>query len=134
MRNNCFLLVILFVLGFVSESTANDSIELESFESLSDSTRLAELDLYWNELTRTVKEGDYEGYGAAYHPDAVVVFTNGKTKKSVPISTALLNWKQGFDNTKIGLTNDAVEFRLSQRIGNETTAHETGIFHYKSID
>lgn len=40
----------------------------------SDSKRIAELNEYWAELSKTVREGDYKGYGDMYHPDAVVIF------------------------------------------------------------
>ena len=39
-----------------------------------DSLRIAELDAFWTEASRTVREGDFEGYKAAYHEDAVVIF------------------------------------------------------------
>jgi len=99
-----------------------------------DSIRLAELDRFWLELARTVKEGDYEGYGATYHKDAVIMFATGKNKVSVSLSKALAGWKDGFMKTKEGNQNDDVQFRFSQRIGDENTAHETGIFRFKSKD
>jgi hypothetical protein len=46
----------------------------------------------------------------------------------------LARWKQGFLNTKEGKQWDKVSFRFSQRIGDETTAHETGIFYFTSHD
>ncbi|MDF0705850.1 nuclear transport factor 2 family protein [Flagellimonas okinawensis] len=101
-------------------------------ETANDSLRLAELNNFWAEVSRTVKEGDFEGYKATYHEDAVVVFTTGKNKGSVSIAKALQNWKQGFMDTKTGKTQNNVEFRFSQRIGDETTAHETGIFAFQS--
>ena len=85
------------------------------------------LDAFWAELSRTVAEGDYEGYAATYHPDAVLV--SGLARTSYPISRALVDWKQGFDDTKAGTIKAAVEFRFTQRISDATTAHETGIFH-----
>ncbi len=99
-----------------------------------DSARIVELDYFWAELARTVREGDFESYKAAYHEDAVVVFASGKNKVSVSIAEALASWKQGFIDTKTGKKQDNVEFRFSQRIGNETTAHETGIFIFTSAD
>jgi ketosteroid isomerase-like protein len=107
---------------------------LTKIESQKDSVRIAELDRYWTELARTVKEGDFEGYGATYHKDAVVVFATGKNKTSVALSKALAGWKDGFMKTKEGKQIDAVQFRFSQRIGDETTAHETGIFRFTSKD
>lgn len=101
-------------------------------ETPNDSLRLAELNNFWSEVSRTVNEGDFEGYKATYHEDAVVIFTTGENKTSVSIAEALQHWKQGFMDTKTGKTQNSVEFRFSQRIGDETTAHETGIFAYQS--
>jgi ketosteroid isomerase-like protein len=101
---------------------------------LIDSSRISDLDDFYKELSRTVREGDFEGYGATYHEDAVVVFAGTNTKISYPISRALVNWKQGFTNTRLGKQSDNVEFRFSQRISDETTAHDTGIFHFTSVD
>ncbi len=90
----------------------------------------ADLDEYWEAVTRTVTEGDYEGYAALYHEDAVLVSNFSKT--SVPIAKALAGWKQGFMDTKAGKMAAGVTFRFSQRYSDETTAHETGIFRYAS--
>ena len=45
-----------------------------------------ELDAYWAEVSRTVEEGDFEGYAELYHPDAVLVMQGQGT---VPIGEAL---------------------------------------------
>jgi len=87
-----------------------------------------ELDAFWAEASRTVAEGDFEGYAATYHEDAVLVNLSEGT--SYPISAALDGWKQGFDDTAAGRMTAGVEFRFSQRLNDETTAHETGIFRY----
>jgi len=42
------------------------------------------------------------------------------------------DWRQGFLDTKSGKVNSLVEFRFSQRINDEDSAHETGIFKYTS--
>jgi len=99
-----------------------------------DSTRIAELDQFWKEVSRTVQDGDFEGYKATYHDDAVCVFTSGINKYSNAIDVQLGLWKQGFADTKAGKTQDNVDFRFSQRVGDSTTAHETGIFYYTSVD
>ena len=96
------------------------------------SNRINELNAYWKELSRTVREGDFEGYGDTYHDDAVVIIAVGENKTSVAIASALEGWKQGFIDTQNGDVKSDVEFRFSQRIGNENTAHETGIFNYTS--
>jgi ketosteroid isomerase-like protein len=94
--------------------------------------RLAELDAYWAGAARTVREGDFEGYSATYHQDAILV--SGAKKESYPISKALAGWKQGFVDTKTKKMKANVEFRFTQRLGDDTTAHETGMFHYWTVD
>ena len=90
---------------------------------------VAELDAYWAEVARTVGEGDFEGYAALYHEDAILVskFTNN----SYPIAGALEEWEQGFIDTRAGASRARVRFRFSQRLNDGTTAHETGIFNYR---
>lgn len=88
----------------------------------------AELDAYWAEVSRTVEEGDFEGYAALYHADAVLVTST----TSFSIGQALEGWKQDFVNAKSGVTKNAVDFRFSERLNDETTAHESGIFRYSS--
>mgnify|MGYP002639667508 CR=1 FL=1 len=128
MKKSLILTVILF-LASTQITTANSQVDIQIKK---DSTRLAELDLFWTELSRTVREGDFEGYKNTYHKDAVIIFASGKNKTSVSIGSALKGWKQGFLGTKAGKIKADVKFRFSQRIGNNTTAHETGIFFYSS--
>jgi ketosteroid isomerase-like protein len=92
--------------------------------------RLAELDAFWAEVSRSVKEGDFPAYEATCHDDAVLVA--GTSKKAYPLSQALVRWKKEFDATKAGDMTASVEFRWNQRLGDDTTAHETGIFLYKA--
>lgn len=135
MKKILLILVLVFIANteVVNAITKNKIVNF-NIQTTKDSMRLAELNRYWVELARTVRDGDFEGYGAAYHEDAVVIFASGKNKVSIPISKALTNWKQGFIDTKKGKNKSDVEFRFSQRIGDETTAHETGIFLYTSSD
>lgn len=130
--------LLLSALLFLSIATANAEDKKPSAhinqELAGDSIRLAELDRYWAKVSQTVKGGDFEGYSALYHKDAVVIFATGKNKISNSIEVALANWKQGFIDTKAGKKRDNVEFRFSQRIGSETTAHETGIFYFTSFE
>lgn len=118
--------IFLFIVFFSSLTV--------SAQNQTGTQRIAELDAYWTQLSKTVKEGDYKGYGAMYHPDAVVIFATADNKRSMPIADALAGWKKGFDETKAGNRNDTAEFRFSQRIGNETTAHETGMFCFTTRD
>lgn len=87
-----------------------------------------ELDAAYAEMSRTVQEGDFEGYAALYHPDAVLV--NRLSGESYPIASALAGWKPGFDATRDGQMKASVEFRFTQRLADATTAHDTGIFRY----
>jgi len=93
-----------------------------------DDLQPTDLDAFWAGVSRTVAEGDFEGYAATYHDDAILV--SGISETSYSISQALSGWKQGFDDTKAGLMKAGVEFRFTQRLSDESTAHETGIFHY----
>ena len=90
----------------------------------------AELDAFWAEVSRTVAEGDFEAYASTYHPDAILV--SGFNQDSYPIAAALDGWKQGFLDTKAGKMKANVDFRFTERRNDDTTAHETGIFHYSS--
>ncbi len=135
MEKTLFFISVILLISIGSTKASNPKHKtLIKMESPADSIRLAELDQYWAKLAQTVQEGDYEGYKALYHSDAIVVFASGKNKTSVPIEKALAAWKKGFHDTKEGKQNDKAEFRFSQRIGNETTAHETGIFIFTSKD
>lgn len=96
-----------------------------------DAARLALLNGYWTEVSRTVREGDFEGYKATCHGEGVLV--SGIKKTSQPLANALERWQQDFVDTKAGKLKANVEFRFSQRLGDETTAHETGIFRYTSV-
>lgn len=97
-----------------------------------ETARLAQLDSFWKEVQAAVQNGDYERYKATCHPSGVLVSEAKKT--SYPLAKALVGWKQGFLDTQSGKMKAGVEFRFSQRLGDETTAHETGIFHYWTVD
>ena len=90
--------------------------------------RLAELDRYWAAVSQSVKTGDFAAYRAGCHPEGVLV--SEKLKRSEPMTAALARWRQGFDDTKAGRTKADVAFRFTRRMGDATTAHETGIFLY----
>lgn len=94
--------------------------------------RQKELDALWTEVSRSVKAGDFDGYAATCHTRGVLV--SGAKRTSYPLTKALAGWKQGFIDTKAGELVATVEFRFSQRIGDATTAHETGIFCYSTVD
>lgn len=137
MKNSLNSLILSLTVLLANNAVANVNPQVNNRQiekNIKDSLRIIELDLFWKELSRTVKEGDFEDYKVCYHEDAVVVFASGKEKSSMPISKALVGWEQGFMDTKSGKTSDNVEFRFSQRIGDKMTAHETGIFLFTSAD
>jgi len=133
MKNIGFIITLMLTLSVtIANASTPKNHTNGNIETRNDSLRLAELNNFWAEVSRTVDEGDFEGYKASYHEDAVLVFTTGENKASVSIAKALQRWKQDFIDAKTGKTQNSVEFRFSQRIGDETTAHETGIFAYQS--
>ncbi len=109
------LSLLLFALPAAAYAQSNDALSRE-------------LDAYWGEVSRTVGAGDAAGYGALYHPDAVVV-TLGRTQL---ISDALAGWQQGFDDTAAGRMHAGVEFRITNRRASANAAFDTGIFRYVS--
>lgn len=112
------LLAILFLFPFL----------LLAKDAPTESARLKQLDAYWTEVSRAVAAGDAAAYEATCHPDGVLV--SGVKKISSPLADALKSWKKDFDATKRGAMKASVEFKFSQRLGDATTAHETGIFLY----
>jgi len=91
--------------------------------------RLAALDAFWAEVSRSVREGDFAAYSATCHPEAVLV--SGIRDTCYPLSQALARWEQEFIDTREGSRRSDVHFRFSSRLGDPTTAFETGIFLYE---
>lgn len=92
--------------------------------------RLAELDALWAEVDRAVREGDFEAYAAHCHPEGVLV--SESKGFSQPLSAALARWKPEFAATREGRMTAEVETRFTRRLGDATTAHESGMFRYTS--
>jgi ketosteroid isomerase-like protein len=95
-----------------------------------DQARMAELDAYWAEVSRAVGAGDFEGYKATCHDEGVLI--SGSRKRCQSLAEALRGWKKGIDATRAGEMKASVDFRFSERLGDATTAYETGIFLYIS--
>jgi hypothetical protein len=119
-----------FVFGLVAALLAG--VGTEGTLLADDSARIRELDAYWQEVSRTVREGDFEGYKATCHEAGVLI--SGSSKTTERLEKALARWKQGFVDTKAGKMKASVEFRFTSRWGDETTAHESGIFLYSTVD
>ena len=96
-----------------------------------DTARLKQLDAFWAEVSRAVGAGDFAAYEDTCHPEGVLV--SGSKKTSTPLADALKRWKKEFDATKEGKMKASVEFKFSQRLGDATTAHETGMFLYSAV-
>lgn len=90
----------------------------------------AEVDTFWDTMSHSVSNGNFERYASLYHEDAVLV--SGFSNNSYPILKALAGWKQGFMDTKNGKMKAGVEFRFSKRLHSATTAHDSGMFLYTS--
>ena len=116
-------IIPVFVLTLFCSSTL-------SFAEDAKGPQVAELNAFWAEVSRSVGEGDFEAYEASCHSEGVLV--SGVKKSCSPLSVALARWKKEFTATKSGEMKASVAFRFSQRLGDETTAHETGIFLYSS--
>jgi len=104
---------------------------LNGFSQISDRSdrdRIAQLDEFWTEVSRTIAEGDFEGYAGTFHEQATLV--SGVSGVAYPIAQALAGWKKDFDDTKSGVRKSSVAFRFNRRLGDPTTAYESGIFHY----
>jgi len=93
-----------------------------------DVARIAQLDAYWAEVSRSVNEGDFEAYKATCHEKGVII--SGAKKLSYPLADALARWEKDFVETKSGKVKSSVEFRFAHRYGDATTAHEAGVFMY----
>jgi hypothetical protein len=94
-------------------------------------TLIPELDAYWAEVSRSVREGDFDAYVKTCHPEAVLI--SGQKQTTQPMTTALSRWKKDFADTKEGRVRGNVEFRFGKRTGDFSTAHEIGIFRYTTL-
>lgn len=83
----------------------------------------------YERLILSVDKADFTMMASAYHPDAVLV----KKDKTTPIRTALARWtKEGTTWAQQG-GKASLEFRFSNRVVNETSSFEKGIYKYKTI-
>lgn len=96
-----------------------------------DNDTKADIEAYWNALSKTVREGDAAGYRALYHDDAVVVMV--ESSQSHTIDSMMEKWKPGFDATAAGKMKANVEDRLNKQVFGEDSAWIAGIFHYWTI-
>lgn len=88
MNKNIFFSLILLIASVLITS-ANTENDFPHKKIQKDSSRIAELDSYWERLNKAVMEGDLEGFKSCFHEDTVIIFASGKNKTSLPISNAL---------------------------------------------
>ena len=93
------------------------------------STRDIDRDV-WTVIVDTVEHDDIVRMGSTYFPDAVLV----TPKSTQAITAALDGWGRDMVANKAKGTRAMVAFRFSLRQDNATTAFETGIFNYSTID
>ena len=97
----------------------------------SEQTISQEIDQHtWSVISQAVANADIEAMASTYHPDAVVV----SAEKTSPIKSTLVNWGEGMKKAAKDGTKASVSFRFASRIDNDSSAFETGIFKYTSID
>jgi len=84
----------------------------------------------WSVIIDTVAKGDINRMAATYAPDAVLVSPGG-TKA---IKDVLAGWGRDMVTMKASGGQATVAFRFTKRQDNNTTAFETGIFEYTTID
>ncbi|MCU0782387.1 MAG: DUF1080 domain-containing protein [Akkermansiaceae bacterium] len=92
------------------------------------SAALAEINAYWAEVSRAVKEGDFAAYQATVHDQGILVA--GSKQTSYPLRDALARWQADFDKTRSGAVESEVLFRFAHRYRDATTSHESGVFRY----
>jgi uncharacterized protein (TIGR02246 family) len=95
------------------------------------SASTAEIDReIWTVLVESVKNDNIAQMAGTYAPDAVLV-TPGSTRS---MRDALAGWGRDMVTNKAKRTTARVEFRFSRRLDGATTAFESGIFNYTTID
>ena len=130
--NAHFTSLLLGLLFFSMSSVQAEDLLGQGAKTLqqTEAARIDELNHYWGIVSRAVKEGDFAAYQATCHSEGVLV--SGTKNYTQPLSKALTRWHQEFDDTRAGKIKASVEFRFTRRLGDATTALESGIFCYTS--
>jgi len=93
---------------------------------------VAELDALWERVTQSVRTGDPDLYLSTYHRDAIFVSARRGISRTV-VNDVDAN-RDAWRATAEGRAERDIEFRFTRRIHDETSAHETGIFRYSSVE
>ena len=84
----------------------------------------------WTVLVESVKNDNIAQMAGTYAPDAVLVTPNNTRA----MRDALAGWGRDMVTNKAKGTTARVEFRFSRRLDGATTAFESGVFNYTTID
>ena len=92
----------------------------------------AELDALWARVAESVATGDPDLYLSTYHPDAIFVSVRRGITRTVveDVEANRAVWAE----TRDGRAERSVEFRFTERLHGESSAHEAGIFRYASTE
>lgn len=91
-----------------------------------------ELDALWADVSRAVATGDPDLYLSTYHPDAIFVSARRGITRTVAEDVDAN--RSAWNDTRDGRARRSVEFRFSERLNSENSAHEVGIFRYASTE
>ena len=91
-----------------------------------------ELDALWAEVAQAVATGDTELYLSTYHPDAIFVSARRGITRTVAEDVEAN--RAAWNDTREGRARRSVEFRFTERLHSEHSAHEVGIFRYASTE
>ena len=91
-----------------------------------------EIDELWARVAQSVATGDPDLYMSTYHPDAIFVSQRRGITRTI-VEDVEAN-REVWAETADGRAVRSVEFRFTERLHNENSAHETGIFRYASTE
>jgi hypothetical protein len=91
-----------------------------------------ELDVLWARVAQSVATGDPDLYLSAYHPDAIFVSARRGITRTVAEDVEAN--RAAWDDTRESRVRRSVEFRFTERLHSQTSAHEVGIFRYASTE
>ncbi|MGE0552615.1 MAG: DUF4440 domain-containing protein [Gemmatimonadales bacterium] len=80
----------------------------------------------WRPVTAAVAADDIATLGRVYHPDAVLVTSDG----TLPIADAIVGWGRDMEEAKRMGTRATVSLRFGRRQDDARTAFESGVFAY----
>jgi len=91
-----------------------------------------ELDSLWADVVQSVATGDSDLYLSTYHPDAIFVSMRRGVTRTVADDVEAN--RAAWDDTRDGRAQRSLEFRFTERLNSQTSAHEVGIFRYASTE